>query len=39
MYLRTMAADLWPVWRMMARSLASAMAAEVANPARREWPE
>jgi hypothetical protein len=38
-YLRTMAADLWAVWRMMARSLASVMAAEVANPARREWKE
>jgi hypothetical protein len=35
MYRRTIALDLWPVWAMMLRSLAPAIAAEVASPARR----
>jgi hypothetical protein len=39
MYLRTIALDFWPVWFMMVRSLAPAMAAEVASPARSECPE
>ncbi len=39
MYLRTIAADRWRVWRMISRSSMSTIAAAVANPARIEWPE
>jgi hypothetical protein len=38
MYLRTMFADLWPLWAMIDRSEAPATAAAVTRPARRLWP-
>jgi hypothetical protein len=38
MYLASISADLWPVWRMMSRSLTPFMAAWVTHPARSEWP-
>lgn len=38
MYLRATATLVWRVWRMMSRSSAPAMAADVARPARRLWP-
>ena len=38
MYLRTICTDRCPVWFIMLRSDAPAIAALVACPARREWP-
>ena len=38
MYRASISADLWPVWRMMSRSLTPFMAAWVTHPARKLWP-
>jgi len=38
MYLASISADLWPVWRMMSRSLTPFIAAWVTHPARRLCP-
>jgi hypothetical protein len=38
MYRASISADLWPVWRMMSRSLTPFIAAWVTWSARSEWP-
>jgi len=38
MYLTSILADLWPVWRMMSRSLTPFIVAWVTHPARRLGP-